>query len=94
MTNPLVVRNGRYEIDFDDLEQKLQAGVKLMLLCSPHNPVGRVWTREELTRVGELCETYQVLLIADEIHCDLVLKGHKHLPFASLSENFAQNSIT
>lgn len=94
VTNRLMMRDGRYEIDFADLEQKLQTGVKVMLLCIPHNPVGRVWTREELIQVGELCEKYRVLVIADEIHCDLVYKGHKHLPFASLREEFAENSIT
>lgn len=92
--NELVLQGGRYQIDFASLEQQLQDGVKLMLLCSPHNPVGRVWQRDELIRLGELCLKYNVLVICDEIHCDLVYPGQQHIPFASLSEEFAQNSIT
>ena len=84
-----------YHIDFDDLEAKAaDPQVKLMILCSPHNPAGRVWTREELTRVGEICLRHGVLVLSDEIHCDLVYPGHKHIPFASLSEEFAQHSAT
>ena len=84
-----------YHIDFDDLEVKAaDPQVKLMILCNPHNPAGRVWTREELTRVGEICLRHGVLVLSDEIHCDLVYPGHKHIPFASLSEEFAQHSAT
>ncbi|HIU89587.1 MAG TPA: pyridoxal phosphate-dependent aminotransferase [Candidatus Caccomonas pullistercoris] len=84
-----------YHIDFDDLEAKAaDPQVKLMILCNPHNPAGRVWTREELTRVGEICLRHGVLVLSDEIHCDLVYPGHKHIPFASLSEEFAQHSAT
>jgi len=86
---------GRYEMDFDDFENKVREGdVKLFLLCSPHNPVGRVWSRDELTRIGNICMKYNVKVIADEIHGDLVFKNHTHIPFASISETFAQNSIT
>ncbi|WAH38935.1 MalY/PatB family protein [Alicyclobacillus dauci] len=91
--NPLVEVNGRYEIDFADLEEKAKLA-KVMFLCSPHNPVGRVWTEEELVRVGEFCLRHQVLVVADEIHADLVYKGYKHTPFASISPKFAANSIT
>lgn len=65
-----------------------------MLLCSPHNPVGRVWSREELVLLGELCSHYHVLLISDEIHADIIFKGHRHTPVASLSEELAHNTIT
>jgi cystathionine beta-lyase len=89
----LVLENGRYVIDFDDFEQKItQNNVKLFLLCSPHNPVGRVWTREELTRLGEICAAHGVIVVSDEIHCDFTFAGHTHTVFASLSPEFAQNS--
>lgn len=92
--NPLVERNGKFEIDFALLEEQARNGAKLMLLCTPHNPGGRVWTREELIRVGEICLKYGVLVVADEIHHDLVFSDHKHTPFASISEAFAQQSMT
>ncbi|OEH85066.1 cystathionine beta-lyase [Desulfuribacillus stibiiarsenatis] len=93
--NELVYHEGRYEMDFDDLEEKLKhPKAKLFLLCSPHNPVGRVWTHEELKRVGELCIRHNVLIISDEIHWDIVLRGHKHIPMASISEEIAQRTFT
>ena len=93
--NPLKLVGEKYEIDFEDLESKASdPKVKLMLLCSPHNPVGRVWTKEELVKIGDICEKHQVLVIADEIHCDLVYKGYKHIPFAQINESFLMNSIT
>lgn len=92
--NPLAFDGERYTIDFADLEQKIDSGVKMLILSNPHNPVGRVWTMEELQRLGELCVKHDVLVIADEIHCDLVRKAYRHTPFASLSEQFAQQSIT
>ena len=76
--NPLRLRDGRYEIDFADLEAKLRSGVKLFILCSPHNPVGRVWTREELRRVGELCLRCGVPVLSDEIHCDFAFAETPH----------------
>ncbi|WAH44224.1 pyridoxal phosphate-dependent aminotransferase [Alicyclobacillus fastidiosus] len=91
--NPLVYRNGHYEIDFDDLEEKAKEA-RVMFLCSPHNPVGRVWREDELRRIGEICLRHQVLVVADEIHADLVYSGFHHTPFASLSEQFAAASIT
>ena len=92
--NPLRLENGRYEMDFDDLEEKLaRPGVTALILCSPHNPVGRVWTEAELRRVGELCLSHHVLVISDEIHCDLIQPPHRHIPFASLGEEYAQNTV-
>lgn len=93
--NRLRFDGNTYHIDFDDLESKAaDPQVKLMILCSPHNPAGRVWTREELTRIGEICLRNDVFVLSDEIHCDLVFPGHKHIPFASLAEEFAQHSAT
>ncbi|WP_189031062.1 MalY/PatB family protein [Paenibacillus albidus] len=92
--NPLILRNGRYEMDYAQLEELMQAGAKLLLLCSPHNPGGRVWLREELLQLGELCLRYGVTVISDEIHCDLALPGHRHIPFASLSEEIADITLT
>ncbi len=87
--------SGKFEMDYDDFENKVRTEkVKMFLLCSPHNPVGRVWSREELTRIGEICMKYGVKVVADEIHADLVFKGHKHIPFASINGAFEQNSIT
>ncbi len=95
VANDLVYENGRYSIDFDDLEQKASdPDVKIFLLCSPHNPVGRVWTRAELLRMGEICNRHNVLVIADEIHSDLVFEDFYHVPFASLGPDFQSKSIT
>jgi cystathionine beta-lyase len=95
LLNPLILNNGRYTIDFNDLEKRVNDPlVKILILCNPHNPTGRVWTKEELTRVGEICLENNVLVLADEIHCDLIYPGHKHVPFASISNEFAQNSVT
>jgi len=90
--NRLRFDGNRYTMDFEDLERKLQQA-KLLLLCSPHNPVGRVWTGEELHQLGDLCIKHGVLVISDEIHFDLVFSGHTHTVFASLSEEFAQHCI-
>lgn len=93
--NPLILENGHYRMDFDDLAQKARdTRTKAIILCSPHNPVGRVWTREELTRLGNICLEHDVLVISDELHCDLVFKPHIHIPFAGISNSFAQNSVT
>jgi len=101
--NTLNLVNGRYEMDYKDLESKFkpryQGGsiyasrVRMMLLCSPHNPVGRVWTKEELTRAGEIVIKNGGIVISDEIHCELLFKGYKHITFASISEEFEQNSV-
>lgn len=93
--NDLTYRNGTYTMDFDDLEAKLSdPKTKVMLLCNPHNPVGRVWTEDELRRLGEVCLRHGVTVVSDEIHCDLVYPGHTHIPFASLGEEFFQGSVT
>ncbi|MED4584530.1 MalY/PatB family protein [Brevibacillus choshinensis] len=94
VNNPLQLENGRYTMDFANLEAKIDSTVKILVLCNPHNPVGRVWTQEELTMLGQICIKNNILVISDEIHCDLVYKGHKHIPFASISEEFADHSIT
>lgn len=93
VNNQLVIQDGRYVMDYTDLEEKFADGVKMMILCSPHNPVGRVWEREELERLGQLCLTYNVLIMSDEIHCDLTFEGHRHIPFASLSLELENQSI-
>lgn len=95
VVNSLVLdENGNYKIDFDDFEQKIVSeNVKVFLLCSPHNPGGRVWTREELQKMSEICLAHNVLVISDEIHCDILFEGHKHIVWGSLSEEAAQNSI-
>ena len=85
----------RYEIDFDDLERKLKhERARLMLLCNPHNPGGRVWTRDELTRVAELCRKYGVRVVSDEIHCELTLYDNEYVPFGSLPDELSRGSIT
>jgi cystathionine beta-lyase len=91
LTNPLLMKNGSYEIDFADLEQKL-AQSKMFILCSPHNPVGRVWTETELLQMGRLCRKHKVIVVADEIHADIVYSGSKHTAFANL-EDFADFTV-
>lgn len=92
--SPLVkLDDGSYVMDYEDIEAKIK-DVKVFILCNPHNPVGRVWTREELTRLGEICLKHNVLIISDEIHSDIILKNHKHTPFASISKEFRENTIT
>ncbi len=93
--NPLKIADGHYRMDVDDLQEKTRdPRVKLAILCSPHNPVGRVWTRQELDTFGRICIENQVRVIADEIHCDLIMPGFKHVCFASMSDAFAHHSIT
>ena len=95
VNSPLKLVNGHYEMDFEDLEQKIvEHQVKLFLLCSPHNPVGRVWTEEELRRVGDLCVKHNVLVVSDEIHSDFTWPGHEHHVFANLDPKYAEISIT
>ena len=92
--NPLQLINGHYEMDYDDLEEIAKNGAKLLLLCSPHNPIGRVWTKAELVRLGDICLAHGIRVIADEIHCDLVFSNYKHTPFASISEEFRKSTFT
>ncbi len=95
INNPLKLEGDAYRMDFDDLEQKAaNPAARLMILCSPHNPVGRLWTREELTRVGEICFAHDVMVVSDEIHCDLIFKDRCHVPFGSISDSFLMKSIT
>ena len=92
--NPLKIVDGQYEMDFEDLKkQAADPRVKMAILCSPHNPVGRVWTREELVKFGTICMDNNVLVFADEIHCDLIMPGHNHISYQSISQQFAMNSI-
>ena len=95
VSNPLLLQDGRYTMDFDGLE-KLAADprTKMLYLCNPHNPVGRVWTRAELQRVGDICLRHNVLVVSDEIHGDITFEGHKYTPFAALGPDHADNSIT
>ena len=94
IVSELKLIDDHYEMDFEDLENKLADDVKMMILCSPHNPVSRVWKLEELQRVSELCLKYNVLLISDEIHSDLVFSNYNHIPIPTISKQIAENSIT
>ncbi|ASB50768.1 MalY/PatB family protein [Alkalitalea saponilacus] len=94
--NPLIEQQeGYYVMDYDHLEEVASKPEnKLLLLCHPHNPVGRVWTTEELIRMGEICKKHNVIIISDEIHCDLVLYGNKHIPLATISPELAEITLT
>ena len=94
-SNPLVYENHTYRIDFEDLERKASdERVKVMLLCNPHNPAGRVWTREELMQIGEISLRHNVTVVSDEIHCELTSPGHAYTPFASLPETVTGHAVT
>lgn len=102
VNNQLKLINGRYEMDYEDLEHQFHARIgmlpvpnriKAIMLCNPHNPVGRLWNKEELTKLGDIAIKHDVVVISDEIHCELLFKDHLHTPFASISEEFEQNSI-
>lgn len=94
INNPLIYKDGKYSMDFADLEKKIvENNVKLMILCSPHNPVGRVWTKEELKRLAEITVKYGVFVCADEIHCDFVYGDNKHVTFATVSKEAADNCM-
>jgi cysteine-S-conjugate beta-lyase len=90
----LKYQDGSYSIDYQAFEESLKTGVKLFLLCNPHNPSGRVWKKEELTKMAELCKKYNVVIVSDEIHSDLVYKSHTHTPLASLNDTFRDMTIT
>ncbi|MCQ2285546.1 MAG: pyridoxal phosphate-dependent aminotransferase [Bacteroidales bacterium] len=94
LQNPLQIKGNRYEMDYNDLEEKLKQGPQLMIISNPHNPVARCWQPDELKQLAELCLKYRCLLISDEIHSDLVMRGFKHTPVAKLSNEIAQNTIT
>lgn len=87
------LENGNYIMDYEDIENKIK-DVKLFILCNPHNPVGRVWTKDELKKLGDICLKHNVKIISDEIHSDIILKKHKHIPMASISKEFEKNTIT
>lgn len=93
--NPLILENGEYSMDFDGLKSIItEQECKMLIFCSPHNPVGRVWKKEELEELAEICYDNNILVISDEIHADFTFNGHKHLPFATVSEKARENSIT
>ena len=93
--SPLIYENQTYRMDFDDLERRAaDPRVKVMLLCNPHNPAGRVWTRDELARLGDICLRHGVTVVADEIHCELVMPRHAYTPYASVSEAMRHGSVT
>ncbi len=92
--NQLIDEDGVYTMDFDDLEKKFSEGIELMLFCHPHNPVGRAWNKGELVQLANLCVKYNVKVISDEIHSDLILFDHKHIPLASLGEEISDLCIT
>ena len=92
--NRFIEKNGEYSLDLEDLENKLKENPKLFIFCNPHNPLGHVWTREELKAIGNLCRKYNVPVISDEIHADLTLWDNNHIPMASISEEIRQNTIT
>ncbi len=93
VNNPLILENGRYRMDFNHMQEAVR-GCRMFILCNPHNPAGRVWTRDELVRLGEICRRNHVTVISDEIHCELVFPGHTYLPFASISDQHLWNSVT
>lgn len=94
VNNQLKENDGPYTIDFTDLEEKFRSGVRMMMFCHPHNPVGRAWTKEELLKLADLANRYDVIILSDEIHSDLLLFGHKHLPLASLGTEIASRTVT
>ncbi len=92
--NELKEVDGYYTMDFESLEASIDEKTKILLLCSPHNPVGRVWSEDELRKLADICIKHDMLIVADEIHSDLIFKGHKHTPFASLSKEIQDRTIT
>lgn len=90
--SPLLLENGRYQVNFTDFEEKART-CRMFILCSPHNPVGRVWTPEELRRIGDICLKYNVLVVSDEIHFDLIMPGHQHTCYATLGDTYAENCV-
>lgn len=93
--NNLIYEAGNYQIDFDDLEFKVSnPHTKMLLLCNPHNPVGRVWKKSELEKIADICSKHQVMVVSDEIHADLVFEGHQHIPFIAIAENYNLQSVT
>jgi cysteine-S-conjugate beta-lyase len=94
ITNPLKETDGYYEIDFEDLESKISSKTRMLILCNPHNPVGRVFNREELVRLGDICLKNNIIIVSDEIHADIVYAPNKHIPIASIDPKYADITIT
>ncbi|ART77817.1 MalY/PatB family protein [Sutcliffiella horikoshii] len=94
ITSPMEYRNGRYYMDLQDFEAKLDGDVKLLLLCNPHNPGGTVWTREELEQLGKICVKHNIIIVSDDIHADLVFNNYTYYPLASISEDIAMQTVT
>lgn len=94
LINRLRFENGRYTMDLDDLKRSIDSRTRMILLCSPHNPVGRVWRSEELLRLGEICLDHDIVIVSDEIHSDIVFRGNEHTPIASISSELLENTIT
>jgi cystathionine beta-lyase len=92
--SPLTLHNGRFSMDMADLRQKLDTGVRMLFLCNPHNPSGRVWKKDELEKLAEICLEKNITIVSDEVHSDIVYKGNVHIPMASLSEDVAKKTIT
>lgn len=94
INNTLINDNGRYIMDFEGLEKSIDARTRMLILCSPHNPVGRVWSEKELEKLAQICLKNNIIIVSDEIHADLILKEYKHTPTALLSEEVAQIVVT
>jgi len=94
LNNPLKIKDNRYVMDLDHLEKTVDENTKMMILCSPHNPAGRVWSKEELVQLSQICQKNKIVLASDEIHADLVMRGHTHTPTATLSEDYTDFIIT
>ncbi|MBS4537239.1 PatB family C-S lyase [Clostridium sp. D2Q-11] len=94
VNNPLIVEDNKYKMNFKELEEKIDEDTKMIILCSPHNPVGRVWSQKELSRLVDICIENDILIISDEIHSDIVYKGYRHIPIASLSQEAKERTIT
>jgi cystathionine beta-lyase len=94
LDNPLKYDGSRYFMDLEDLKRKIDSHTKIIILCSPHNPVGRVWQEDELRKLGEICINNNILIVSDEIHQDIIFNGFQHIPFATLSDKFSDSSIT
>lgn len=94
VNNTLIYDNGQYSMDFDNLREVAKTGCKMLILCNPQNPSGRIWSKDELSELAEICFDNQILVVSDEIHSDLVLPGNEHIPFATVSNKAAQNNIT
>ncbi|NLC03478.1 MAG: putative C-S lyase, partial [Tissierellia bacterium] len=92
--NPLIYKDDNFVMDYDSLEKSIDSKTKAIILCNPHNPVGRVWSKEELSKLGEICLKHNLLIVSDDIHSDLTFKGHRTTPIATISEELAQNTIT